>query len=332
MEDVLITEYAGTRRDEISRYYQYGSGGIRVLDAKKAIKRLYLFDPASDIMTERDPRRQEKVLRRFIFDRYGMLEETFAFGERPRTFRYESGGRQIAVREGGEYGAVGKIFTFEKNGITETAWGRHGEIERVYQLDSRGDAITERPGGWYGNVDRTIVFTGMEASSFLEPEAFLQFLMFTEWSARDRDESISDRVAEIRGGEAASSGKSPFAYTNTRNTPTGMGGAGGKKEVPQRPARASRGSLADTVIDFIPDGDAPARDDLQGPGSRPSSEISFAERRHRDQDGDGELPKGKSAEIPLEERFESSHREPEKLKKGKSAEIPYDERRRGRDR
>ena len=101
MEDVLITEYTGTIRDEISRFYQYGSGGIRVLDAKKSLKRIYLFDPASDIMTERDPRRQDKILRRFVFDRFGMLEETFAFGQRPRTFRYEDGGRQIAVREDG---------------------------------------------------------------------------------------------------------------------------------------------------------------------------------------------------------------------------------------
>ena len=69
MEDVLITEHAGTRRDEISRFYQYGSGGVRVLDTRKAIKRLYLFDPSSDIMTERDPLRQEKILRRFVFDR-----------------------------------------------------------------------------------------------------------------------------------------------------------------------------------------------------------------------------------------------------------------------
>ena len=55
MADALITEYAGTRRGEISRFYQYGSGGVRVMDAKKAIKRLYLFDPSSDSMTERDP-------------------------------------------------------------------------------------------------------------------------------------------------------------------------------------------------------------------------------------------------------------------------------------
>jgi len=332
MEDVLITEHAGTRRDAISRLYQYGSGGVRVLDARKSVKRVYLFDPASDIMTERDPRRQEKVLRRFIFDRYGMLEETFAFGEHPRTFRYENGGRQIAVREGGDYGAVGKIITFESNGITETAWGRHGEIERVYQFDPKGDAITVRAGGWYGDVERTIVFAGMGASLFREPEAFLQFLMFTEWSKKDRDEDISERVAEIRGRDAASPVRSPYAYAGIRNPPAGIGDVGRRERVRQRPARASGGAPADAGIDFIPDGDMPSRQDLQGPGSRPSSEISFEERRHRDEDGSRELPKGKSADIPLDERFERSRREPEKLKKGKSAEIPYDERRGGRDR
>ena len=184
MADALITEHAGTRRGEISRFYQYGSGGARVLGADKELKRLYLFDPSSDCMTERDPLHKEKILRRFVFDRYGMLEETFAFGARPRTFRYENGASRIAVREGGEYGAVGKIFTFEQNGISETVWGRNGEIERVYQWDPCGDTITVRAGGWLGDADRTIVFSGIEASLFLEPEAFLQFLMFTDWSAR----------------------------------------------------------------------------------------------------------------------------------------------------
>lgn len=332
MEDALITEHAGTRRDVISRFYQYGSGGVRVLDAGKSVKRLYLFDPASDIMTERDPKRQEKVLRRFIFDRYGMLEETFAFGERPRTFRYENGGRQIAIREGGDYGAVGKIITFEENGITETAWGRHGEIERVYQFDPKGDAITVRAGGWFGNVERTIVFAGIGAPLFREPEAFLQFLMFIEWSKKDRDDDVDKRVSEIRGGEAASFGRSPFAYPGVRYTPGSPARAGGGKQVTQRQSRASRDGTTDGSIDFIPDGDTPAREDLQGPGSRPSSQISFAERRFREEEGSREPSRGRSQEIPLDERFESSHREPEKLRRGKSSEIPYDERRGGRDR
>jgi hypothetical protein len=326
MKDVLITEHAGTLRAEISRFYQYGSGGVRVLDTRKIVKRLYLFDSSSDIMTERDPRRQEKTLRRFVFDKYGMLEETFAFGESPRTFRYEDGGRQIAVREGGDYGAVGKIITFEPNGITETAWGRNGEIEYVYQFDAKGDAITIRAGGWYGDVKRTIVFTGMGASLFLEPESFLQFLMFTEWSAKDRDEDINERVAQIRGGEAASPGKNPYAYTGIRHIPTGMEDTGRREQVPQRSARTSWSGTADTGIDFIPDSDAPVHAITQRPGPRRSSDITFEERFHRDQDGRRELLKGKSAEIPLEERFESSYGEPEKLLKGGSAEIPLGDR------
>ena len=331
MEDILITEHAGTRRDEISRFYQYGSGGVRVLDAKKTIKRLYLFDTSSDIMTERDPRRQETILRRFVFDRYGMLEETFAFGERPRTFRYENGGRQIAVREGGDYGAVGKIITFEDNGISETAWGRNGAIERVYQFDTKGDAIVIRAGGWYGDVERTIRFAGRGASLFREPEAFLQFLMFTEWSAKDRDEEINERVANIRGGGDARG--SPSASEGTRNAPAGTGRAvGGGTPAPKITAQrkgvpAARASN-DPGIDFIPDADGSSRDMSRAPGAltRRSSEISFGERRNREVGDENTLPRGRSADIPLEERFGSTRREPETLSKGRSAEIPLEER------
>ena len=326
MEDVLITEYAGTRRDEISRFYQYGSGGVRVLDTGKAIKRLYLFDPSSDIMTERDPRRQDRILRRFVFDRYGMLEETFAFGRSPRTFRYENGGRQIVVREGGDYGAVGKIFTFESNGISETAYGRNGEIERVYQFDAKGEAIAVRAGGWYGDVERTLVVAGRGASLFCEPEAFLQFLMFSEWSAAERDDVVNEQVAKIRAGETAASKKSPYAFTGGRQVPDGTGAVPGLGPVPQRDARTSRAGPADTGIDFIPDGDAPAVEDShkQRILSRQSRDISYQERRDREEGGG--LSHGRSAEIPLEERFGSAHRDPEKLSPGRSAEIPLDER------
>ncbi len=311
MDDVLITEHAGTKRDAISRFYQYGSGGVRVLDPQKTVRRLYLFDPASDIMTEHDPLNRKKILRRFVFDRYGMLEETFAFGERPRTFRYEDGARQVAVREGGDYGAVGKIITFEPNGVTETAWGRNGEIEHVYQFEPRGDAITVRAGGWYGDVERTIVFAGSGASLFREPESFLQFLMFTEWSEKDRNDAVNDRVAEIRSGKAAPGriSTTPAAGKITARKITA------KKNVP-----AAR--VSDTPgIDFIPDGDGP-RHDLP---ARPSREISFGERRGV-AGSVGGLSRGRSAEIPLDERFGSSRREPEPLSKGRSAEIPLDER------
>ncbi|HZK30896.1 MAG TPA: hypothetical protein VFC43_06660 [Methanoregula sp.] len=334
MADALITEHAGTRRGEISRFYQYGSGGVRVMDAKKAVKRLYLFDPSSDSMTERDPFRNEKVLRRFVFDRYGMLEETFAFGARPRTFRYENGASRIAVREGGEYGAVGKIFTFEQNGITETAWGRNGEIERVYQFDAGGDAITIRAGGWFGDVDRTIVFSGIEASLFLEPEAFLQFLMFTEWSASDREADVNERVAGIRSREMAGSPRSRFAYTSPGRTPGDGGVAGGRGPDSRIPAqqndarsgRTSRGTTSDAGIDYIPDADAPGQAVPKAPASRQSSGISFEERWHRPETDDRKMSLGKSVEIPFEERFGSSRGEREELSKGKSVEIPFEER------
>jgi hypothetical protein len=264
MADAVITEYAGTKKGEITRFYQYGSGGVRVLDAGKNLNRLYLFDHASDMMTERDPARKEKILRRFMFDRYGMLEETFAFGQPPRTFRYENGGRQIAVREGGQYGAVGKTFTFEENGISETAWGRHGEVERVYLFETR-DTITEKSGGWFGTVGRTFVFEGIDASVFREPEAFLQFLMFTEPHGGEED-AASQRIPSDTGRRAgpALMAKSRFAFTGQRSAP----------------ADNRRDREGDSRIDFIADGDAPKKDTSgEKTRTKKSSEISYAERR-----------------------------------------------------
>ena len=265
MADAVITEYAGTRQGAIIGFYQYGSSGVRVLDAGKTLRRLYLFDHASDMMTERDPARQEKILRRFLFDRYGMLEETFAFGQPPRTFRYENGGRQIAVREGGQYGAVGKIFTFEENGISETAWGRHGEIERVYIFEDTRDAITVRTGGWFGTVDRTMVTERIDASVFHEPEAFLQFLMFTE--RREGEAEAEQQMTPAGTGRRAGPplmAHSRFAFTGQRSAPAD-----------NRPDRGG-----DSRIDFIPDGDS-SRKDTPSEERRPkkSSEISKAERR-----------------------------------------------------
>jgi hypothetical protein len=329
MADALITEHAGTRQGPVTRLYQYGSGGIRVLNAAKGIKRLYLFDPSSSMMTERDPSRKEKVLRRFVFDPYGMLEETFSFGERPRSFRYEDGASRIAVREGGDYGAVGKLFTFEGNGIAETAWGRNGEVERVFIFDPGNGTITIRTGGWYGDVDRTIVFDGIGASLFREPEAFLQFLMFTEWSAKDREENVQEQVAKIRGGEGA--GGSRYAYAGKRHSSDKSGVAGGRvaatgSGVDRRDARRSRSNPSDAGIDFIPDGDSPAPSVAGGLLPRRSDGISFGERLGRDRDTSGPLSAGRSAEIPLEERFESARREREPLSRGRSVEIPLEER------
>ena len=321
MTDAVITEFAGTRKGTLVRYYQYGNGGVRVLDGNKKLKRLYLFDPSENMMTERDPVRQEKILRRFVFDPYGMLEETFAFGERPRTFRFEDGARRIAVREGGEYGAVGKLFTFEENGISETGWGRNGEIERVYVFESGDSAITERPGGWFGNVDRTIVFEGIRASVFREPESFLQFLMFTEWSASDREEAVNEKVAEIRGGQKGAPG-SPYRYAGA-GPARGTAGEATRGATGARPSRASD----DAGIDFIPDADSPGGTAARGPAvsARPSREISYEERRPRGRNDPVRMPPGRSAEISIAERFEGV-REKEPLSRGRSVEIPISER------
>lgn len=316
MTDAVITEYAGTRRnDTIARFYQYGSGGVRVLDGKKNVKRVYLFDPASDIMTERDPARQDRVLRRFVFDRMGMLEESFSSGSRPRTFRYEQGCQVIAVREGGEYGQVGKTFTFDGNGIAETGWGRNGEIERVFIFEAGNDTITERKGGWFGDVERTIMFNGINASLFREPEAFLQFLMFTEWSAGDREAVIQEQVEKIRGGSPSGSG-SPYAFRGMRNS-QGSSGTAGRPG----PARTSRSKVDDAGIEFIPEGGVPVQE-ARAPPSRRSEHISFDERLNREERG----ATGRSAEIPIQERFESARRDREPLSKGRSVEIPIQER------
>ncbi len=335
MTDAVITEFAGTRRNgTISRFYQYGSGGVKVLDGRKVLKRLYRFDPASDMMTEHEPTRPDRILRRFIFDRMGMLEETFSSGSRSRTYRYEQGGQQIAVREGGEYGQVGKIITFEGKGIAETAWGRNGEIERVFMFDA-DNSITERAGGWFGNIARTIIVDGVSASLFREPEAFLQFLVFTDWSENDREEVIQEQVKKIRGGGSASSSRSPYAFTGERHTSIDTGELMGWGSAPRmpvqrqdaRPGRSS-GSNADAGIDFIPEGDNPVQDVPRRivPPSRPSRNISFEERLNREGPDDQRFSAGRSTEIPLEERFGSARSEREPLSRGRSVEIPLEER------
>ena len=309
MTDAVITEYAGAIGGRITRYYQYTSEGIRVLDGKRILKRLYLFDPSSDMMTERDIRREDKILRRFLFDRYGMIEETFSFGHSPRKFRYENGGRQIVMREGGDFGAVGKTFTFEQQGISETAYGRNGEIERVFAFTPGDDAIIERSGGWYGDVARTLAFFGIRASLFSEPEAFLQFLMFTEQSQAERDTDVQEQVAKIRGEAQVQAGRSKYAFTGIRHT-----SASEDRMAERVPVRAGSVPVAssrtrdkgDISIDFIPDGDRAPDDTSRDTTPRPSSEISF------------------------EERSQNSRLDPKNLTKGKSAEISYEERRQGR--
>ena len=337
MTDAVITEYAGTRRnDTISRLYQYGNGGVRVLDGRKNLKRLYRFDPASDMMTEHDPARPDTMLRRFVFDRMGMLEETFSFGSRPRTFRYEQGCGRVVVREGGEHGQVGNTFTFEANGISETTWGRNGEIERVFIFEPGNDTITERTGGWFGDVERTIFFKGINASLFREPEGFLQFLIFTEWSARDREEVIEEQVAKIRGGNTGTASRNPYAYTGERRTSGDSGMAGGRGPIPRspsqrqdsRPARASPGGMTDAGIEFIPEGGSPLDNAPmeRAPLSQQSSRISFEKRWHPEKNDDQWFSPGRSVEIPLEERFGNARGEREPLSRGRRAEISVGER------
>ena len=267
MADAVITEFAGTRKGPVTRFYQYSREGVRVLDAGKNLKRLYLFGPSSDMMTEHDTTVKEKILRRFIFDQNGMLEETFSFGQRPRTFRYENGGRQIAVREGGQYGAVGKTYTFDQNGIVETSWGRHGEIERVYIFEAGNDAITERTAGWYGPVSRTIIFEGIEASVFREPEAFLQFIVFTERGEGEVNAGLFKSAADAARGAGSPPARSRFAFTGKRHTPSST-----------RPGTGENGE--DTRIDIIPEGDKSVdetpSEELK---AKKSSDISYAERR-----------------------------------------------------
>jgi len=337
MTESVITEFSGSQRDSASRVYRYGVDGVKVLDSHERVLRLYRFDPSSGMMTENDPARPNKILRRFVFDNFGMLEETFAFGHPPRTFRYEAGGRQIVMREGGDYGAVGKTFTFEGNGVAETAFGRNGEIERVYVFDPRAETITIRSGGWYGNVDRTLHCERIDVSVFREPEAFLQFLMFTEKSAREAEAEIDEKVAEIRGGSAAQPGRNRFAYTGPRHTSDpggrpegrdasrGPGRAGPRPDEHPSPVRA-RGS--DSGIDFIPDADSGSP---EAPHVNPAvrgrdSGIPFEDRWQNARAGKQDVPAGRSARIPIEERFRSSRDDDRSLSPGRSVEIPLDER------
>jgi len=331
MTESVITEFSGNQRESVSRVYYYSPTGVRVADRHDVVRRLYRFDPSSNTITENLPSQPGKLLRRFVFDNYGMLEETFSFGQPPRTFRYENGGRQIVMREGGEYGAVGKTFTFEGNGVAETAFGRDGTIERVYSFDPRGETVTIRNGGWYGDVDRILVFERLDVSVFLDPEAFLQFLVFTEKSARERETEIDEEVAKIR--ESAPGG-SRFAYTGPRhaasegNRPAGTEiPVSGQRVQAVRPSGARSSGRNDTIIDFISDSDSAPRDTRRGypAASDRSAAIPFEERYPRGDEED-RMSRGESSRIPLEERFRSSREEDRTLSKGRSANIPLEER------
>ena len=328
MTESVITEHSGTQRDRVSRIYRYDPSGVRVLDSRNVTQRLYRFDPSQGMMTEIDPAQPSKILRRFVFDAYGMLEETFSFGNPPRTFRYEAGGQRIVMREGGDYGAVGKTYSFEGNGISETAFGRNGEIERVWTFDRREETISIRTGGWYGNVERTLVCERIDVSVFLDPEAFLQFLMFTEKSARESDAEIEEQVAKIRGETGAGRGKYAYAEPrrNTdaeeRNVP---GRSGNSRPVYSASGRSSR--QPDSGIDFIPDADSSSSQPAAvRSGRERGTGIPFEERWQSARPGKENLSTGRSARIPIEERFRSSREEDRTLNPGRSVEIPIEER------
>jgi uncharacterized protein YheU (UPF0270 family) len=337
MTESVITEYTGSQRESISRVYRYSPGGVRVLDSHDVTRRLYRFDPATNTMTENDPSQPTKILRRFVFDNYGMLEETFSFGNSPRTYRFEAGGRQIVMREGGDYGAVGKTYSFEGSGVSETAFGRDGSVERVYVFDPRNKTITIRRGGWYGDVERQLFFERLDVSVFCEPEAFLQFLMFSEKSDREAEAEIDEQVQKIR---ASAPGQGRFAYTGPRRTSDDAGQSGGVSagRSPMQPPLPSRGPLGrspagraaardDAGIDFIPDADSSRDVPRDPPGARvQSTAIPIEERFRGSRDDDRTLNPGRSASIPLEERFRSSREEERTLTKGRSASIPLEER------
>lgn len=341
MTESVITEFSGKERDSISRIYHYGPVGVRVMDSHDRIRRLYRFDPSSNTMTENDPGQPQKILRRFVFDNYGMLEEMFSFGNPPRTYRYEAGGRQIVMREGGDYGAVGKTYSFEGNGVAETAFGRDGSIDRVYAFERGGGSITIRSGGWYGDVERKLVCDRIDASVFLEPEAFLQFLMFIEKSQREIDEAIDEEVAKIRGATGSEPGQNRYAYTGTRHTSQGCEDTEGiqvpgkmrhpdlrdRDPVTSRPSSRTA-DRDDPGIDFIPDAaSSPRSVSRKVPGSaNRSTAIPFEERWQSATNDREELSPGRSARIPLDERFQGSHDEDRALTKGRSASIPLDER------
>ena len=324
MTESVITEFTGSRLETVTRSYHYGVDGVSVSDSHGAVRRLYRFDPSSSMMTEVDPARPGKVLRRFVFDSYGMLEETFSFGQPPRTFRYEGGGQRIVMREGGEYGAVGKTFSFEGNGVAETAFGRDGTIERVYVFEPGNRSITIRGGGWYGSVERKLTFERMDASVFLRPEAFLQFLVFTEKSPREIEKETDEQVAKIRGA-METAGRSRYAYTGVRHASGDSGDKTGA--VFGRPGSRKEES-SDPGIDFIPDADsAPTGTSRSSTGLHGrNGPVLFEERWEHATSGREELTPGRSARIPIDERFRSSREEERTLNPGKSVEIPLEER------
>jgi hypothetical protein len=116
-------------------------------------------------------------------------------------------------------------------------------------------------------VSRTIVFEGIEASVFREPEAFLQFVVFSEQGEEEEYAVRPDVASAGVHGAGASPAGSRFAFTGKRSSPSdSIQETGAKGE--------------DIQIDFIPDGDAPMDESRpEKPRQKKSSEISYDERR-----------------------------------------------------
>ncbi len=77
MADAIITEFSGTRKGPVTRYFQYSRDGVRVLDAGKKVQRLYIFGPSADMMTERDTAVGDKILGGLFLIRTGCLKRHF---------------------------------------------------------------------------------------------------------------------------------------------------------------------------------------------------------------------------------------------------------------
>jgi hypothetical protein len=119
-------------------------------------------------------------------------------------------------------------------------------------------------------VSRTIVFEGIEASVFREPEAFLQFVVFAERGEEEENAVRPDVVPESAHGAGVSPARSRYAFNGKRSTPPDT--------LQETRGKGEKGE--DIRIDFIPDGDAPVDEPLHEKSrQKKSSELSYDERR-----------------------------------------------------
>ena len=113
-------------------------------------------------------------------------------------------------------------------------------------------------------MDRTLVFEGISASVFRQPEAFLQFLVFTELREGEVDSTDKERVADGTHGNGSKVTHSRFAFTGKRHTTSDT-----HSDTPE-----------DFRIDIIPEGDISSEESPKDePSRKKSSEITFSERQ-----------------------------------------------------